>query len=68
MDDPVEVHTRYSTTTDDLASAWAFVMSKIDLLGPDPAVEITPLWEIRSDEEDPPRRFSVTVSGGVIED
>jgi len=61
--DPVEVTTRYATSVDDLPSAWAFVMEKIDHVGPAPSIEIQPYWEL----EDDSRRFSVVVSG-TIED
>ena len=68
---PVEVTTRYATSVEDLASAWAFVMARLDSVGPDPDVSITPVWTISADldpDEDPPRRFSVVVSGMVHEE
>lgn len=68
---PIEVTTRYATSVDDLASAWAFVMARLDSVGPDPDVSITPVWTISADlpdDAEPPRRFSVVVSGMVRED
>jgi hypothetical protein len=73
MSPPIEVTTRYATTVDDLPAAWAFVMDKLDSVGPDPSVEIKPLWAWavqdmdRSDDYVPPRQFSVVVSGMVEE-
>ncbi len=69
---PSEVTTRYATTVDDLAAAWAYVMERIDQVGPDPSITIKPLWVISvhdmdSDNEAPPREFEVTVSGMVHE-
>lgn len=69
---PVEVTTRYVTTTDDLQSAWAFVMDRLDLVGPDPTVQIKPLWivsvaDMDRDVERPPRQFEVVVEGMVEE-
>lgn len=39
---PVEVTTRYVTSVDTLPEAWAFVMERIDVVGPEPQVHITP--------------------------
>lgn len=68
--DPVEVTTRYATTVEDLAAAWAFIMERLDSVGPDPQIKITPVWVITPDldeDEPPPRRFSVVVEGMVDE-
>lgn len=66
---PVEVHTRYATSTETLAEAWAFVMDRIDKVGPDPAIEINPCWFVCSaDMTEPRRHFSVVVSGAIEED
>jgi hypothetical protein len=66
---PVEVTTRYETTTADLAGAWAFVMDHIESVGPDPSIHITPMWTVRvhdgGDLEDVPRHFSAVVEGMV---
>lgn len=62
----VEVTTRYATTVDSLTEAWAFVMERLDSVGPDPRIEITPEW-VYSDAEDGTRRFSVMVDGMVPE-
>ena len=71
---PVEVTTRYATTVEGLPAAWAFVMAKVDSVGPDPSVEISPVWTISvqdmgNDEPEGgyPRHFSVVVSGMVEE-
>ena len=64
---PVEITTRYATTVDDLPAAWAFVMDKLDAVGPDPSVNIGPVWVISSDSDDTPRHFEVVVSGMVEE-
>lgn len=70
---PIEVTTRYATTVDDLPAAWAFVMDRVDLVGPDPSIDIKPLWTFsahdmdRADDAMPPRQFSVVVSGMVPE-
>lgn len=70
---PVEVTTRYATTVDDLPAAWAFVMSKVDAVGPDPSIKISPVWTISvhdmddTEERDYPRHFEVVVEGMVPE-
>ena len=73
---PVEVTTRYATTVDDLPAAWAFVMAKVDLVGPAPSVEISPRWQSdysvphmleTGDEGQWTRVFEVVVSGMVEE-
>jgi len=65
---PVEVTTRYATTVTGLAAAWQFVMSRIDAVGPDPRVEISPIWETHDPGVEPwERRFEVVVSGMVEE-
>lgn len=43
MTAPVEVTTRYVSTVDDLPAAWAFVMARLDSVGPDPSVSIRPI-------------------------
>lgn len=68
--DPIEVTTRYATRVATLADAWAFVMERVDLVGPDPRIEITPSWIIYADptdERDGVRVFSVVVDGMVPE-
>lgn len=66
----VEVTTRFAVTVDDLPSAWAFVMDRLDRVGPDPEVTISPVWIVRSTNVDvePQRRFSCVVSGMIPED
>ena len=69
MTAPVEVTTRYATSVNELGDAWAFVMSKVDLVGPDPSVKISPIWTIQAGTGDElPRRFSVVVEGMVPEE
>lgn len=66
---PIEQTVKLATTVDDLASAWAFVMTRIDDLGPDPRITISPIWAYNvtdlAAEQNPPRQFEVTVSGMV---
>lgn len=70
---PIEVTTQYATTVDDLPAAWAFVMEHVDHaeVGPNPSIEISPLWSYsvhdmdNDDAPTPPRQFSVVVSGMI---
>lgn len=70
----IEVTTKFVTTVDDLPTAWAFVMDHIDALGPDPQVQIRPIWLMSVTEamdgrdERPMRQFEVVVSGMVPQD
>ena len=71
---PVEVTTRYATTVNGLTEAWAFVMDRIDSVGPDPSITISPVWTVSvhdMGEDEPeggyPRHFSVVVEGMVEE-
>lgn len=67
---PVEMTKRYATTVDGLNEAWQFVMSRIDDVGPDPSVHITPTWTISpldNHDDEPPRHFEVVVEGMVEE-
>lgn len=67
-DYPTEVTTRYAKGgLPDLSAAWAFVMSKIDAVGPDPQIEISPVWTYGEDH-DGGRTFSAVVSGMTHED
>jgi len=66
----IERTIKFSTTVDELPAAWAFVMEKIDEVGPDPQIEIKPLWQADADaplnEADTWKRvFEVAVSGMV---
>ena len=66
---PVEVTTRYATTVPDLPGAWAFVMARVDLVGPSPRITITPI-DILSDglnDECWRTEFEVEVSGMIHE-
>ncbi|MCG7285377.1 hypothetical protein MHY85_05225 [Cellulomonas sp. ACRRI] len=72
MSAPIEVTTKYATSVDELADAWAFVMARLDAVGPDPRITISPIWTYSSDEiSNPgyraPRRFEVCVEGMVHE-
>jgi hypothetical protein len=70
---PIEVTTKYVATVDDLAAAWVFVMDRVDRVGPDPSVQIKPLWivsvhDMGNDDTPPtPRQFEVVVEGMVTE-
>lgn len=67
---PVEVTTKYATTVDDLSGAWAFVMDRLDQVGPDPTIRIGPVWTISANDVDldpSPRHFEVVVEGMVEE-
>jgi hypothetical protein len=59
-DRPVERTIMYATTVTALGEAWAFVMGHLDEVGPDPSIQIKPLWW-----SDDSRRFEVVVSGMV---
>lgn len=73
MSAPVEVTTRFATTVDDIASAWAFVMARMDSVGPNPRIVISPVTIIpvadmySGDEPDYARQFEVVVEGMVPE-
>lgn len=67
MNAPIEVTTRHVTTVNDLAGAWAFVMARLEHVGPDPEVHITPVWVIGDDDTNA-RHFEVVVSGMVEEE
>ena len=64
---PVEVTTKHATTVDDLPAAWAFVMARIDRVGPDPRITISPIWTYGDGEDGNTRRFEVSVSGMTTE-
>lgn len=74
MSAPIEVTTRYVTTVDELPAAWAFVMDRLDRVGPDPSVSIRPLWITPIQDMDrigappTPRQFEVVVEGMVPEE
>jgi hypothetical protein len=61
----IEVTTRYATTASDLPAAWAFVMDRVDSVGPDPRITISPVWLPSEDPESHPRYFEVVVDGMV---
>lgn len=72
MNAPVEVTTRYVTSVDSLAAAWAFVMERVDAVGPDPSISIKPVWQVSVHDIDTevvdwPRVFEVVVEGMVQE-
>jgi hypothetical protein len=66
---PVEVSTRYATTVETLADAWEFVMTRIDLVGADPGITISPFWRVDMTDPDAEaaRLFTVVVDGMVEE-
>jgi len=72
----VEVTIQYETVVDDLTEAWAFIMSRIEKVGPDPSVHIHPAKEgpppimaaIMGQTPQPAtRRFHVVVEGSQQE-
>ncbi len=66
--EPVEVTTRYATRVRSLTEAWAFVMDRVDAVGPDPRIEITPTWIYGNESiPDGERWFSIVVDGMVPE-
>jgi hypothetical protein len=67
MTAPIEVTTRYATSVPDLPTAWAFVMARIDAVGPAPSVRISPVWVISDDPDDHGFHFTVVVDGMVEE-
>jgi hypothetical protein len=70
---PVEVTTKYVATVAELPEAWAFVMERLESVGPDPEVSIRPIRilsvvEVMDDPEATAQRmFEVVVSGMVPE-
>lgn len=62
---PIEVTRKYATTVPELTDAFAFVMARIDDVGPDPQVQISPFWS--SSDDFTGRKFEVVVSGMVEE-
>lgn len=60
MADLVFVSMRYSTQVATLTEAWQFVMGRVDQVGPDPRVSISPVW--RGDDFEI-REFEVVVEG-----
>lgn len=72
----VEVTHQYQTVVDDLTEAWAFIMSKIELCGPNPSVHIHPAQEgpppilqalMGQQVQASDRRFHVLVEGSMKE-
>lgn len=57
----VEVTIQYETVVDDLTEAWAFIMSRIEKVGPDPSVHIHPA------KEGPPPMLQMLMQGEVRE-
>lgn len=67
---PVEFTACYATTVEALPDAWAFVMEHLEKVGPDPRIEISPVWVVDTmrPTEDVARHFSVVVNGMVEEE
>lgn len=59
---PIEKTIRYSTSVDELADAWAFVMEHLDAVGQSPSISIGPVWAGPDFDQ---QHFEVTVSGMV---
>lgn len=66
----------YETVVDDLPSAWAFIMSKIETVGPDPSVHIHPastapppmlMAIFGRDDIEVERKFHIVVEGTTSE-
>lgn len=57
----VEVTLQFETVVDDLTEAWAFIMDRIERVGPDPSVHIHPA------KEGPPPMIQMLVNGEVRE-
>lgn len=67
MRDPITTYTRYSTTADNLADCWAFIMEQLDKVGERPFVQIRPFTEFTGEElvrqeGEGRRRFEVSVA------
>lgn len=67
MRDPITTYTRYSTTADNLADCWAFIMEQLDKVGERPFVQIRPFTEFTgaelvTQESDGRARFEVSVA------
>lgn len=71
-DQIVEVSIRYETVVDDITDAWAFIMDKIEKVGPDPSVHIHPASDgpppimvalMGAEQPVTTRRFHVAVEG-----
>lgn len=63
---PVEITTRYVTTVADISGAWAFVMERVDRVGPRPRIQISPIT-IFNHDGDEQHFFEVTVEGMVTD-
>lgn len=67
-DYPTEVTIRYAKGgLPDLSAAWAFVMAHLGSVGPDPTIEIHPVWTY-GDDHNGERTFSAVVSGMIPEE
>ena len=70
---PIEVKTTYATTVNELPEAWSFVMERLETLGPNPRITISPIWSwnvvdaIDGVDQRPPRQFEVCVEGMIEE-
>lgn len=74
---PIEITTRYATTVDELADAWAFVMERLEAVGPNPRITINPVTIMPisdmvdgldgAPDREYQRQFEVIVSGMVHE-
>ena len=59
----------YASTTETLTDAWAFVMTLVDEVGPDPCIEIRPTWFYgHAEHEEGVRMFEVVVEGSEVVD
>jgi hypothetical protein len=63
----VERTIRLATIVSDLTDAWVFIMEHLDEVGPDPSIEISPMWVVTAESDDTPRKFEVCLSGMIPE-
>lgn len=63
----VERTIRLATVVPTLTDAWVFIMDHLDEVGPDPRIEISPIWVISAGTDETPREFEVSISGMVPE-
>lgn len=74
MTAPIEVTTRYATSFDTLQECFAFIMDKVETVGPHPQIEIRPYTQIsvaevlEGQDSEYVQRFEVVVSGMVHAD
>lgn len=72
----VEVTLKYEAVVNEIADAWAFIMSRFENVGPSPEIHIHPVTTappamlqaiLGRDPQNQPRKFHVVVEGTVQE-